>query len=327
MRARVSSAQLLQLVCVSVITQACVSLAHPGRYTPPEPRAAPQASSLSASLSWRESDPEVGEALERSFRAHLSASKLFAKLESERSADVHLHGFANRLCEPYTVFRSRMKCASLPSFGYSGMNVLVGLITLGIWPAVSILGVPTDWGQGQAQLTILAKDPISGVTLKRWTSGLAQKTAYAGLYYSGSPLNKSLAAAATALISRMRPELSALEERLKRIQRWRDEMSVSQGLESSEAAIRVRALLAAEKGAIPGIVPLAADEHELVREGVVRAMMALGAEGPSARGALQMLAKDPRPKVQYAARDALRALDLKGIARSAQHPEVSRLIL
>ncbi len=327
MRTRVNFVHALQLICIAVTTNACVSLAHPGRYTPPGETAAAQASSLSATLDWRGDDPKVRSELAKSFRTHLERSKLFAKLDPKEDADLHLKGFASRMCEPYTVFPSKMKCMSLPSFGYSGMNVLISVITVGIWPAVSILGVPTDWGQGQAELTIHAQDPASSVVLKRWTSGLVTETAYAGLYYSFSPLSESLEAAATKLLSRMRPDLPALQKRLKSIRSWREHMSVSQALRSPEAAVRVRALRVAEESELREIVRLAADEHELVREGVIRALVSLNAKGPSVRGALRMLAKDSRPKVQYAARNALRDLELKAIAQEVQNPEVSRWIL
>src|SRR6185295_3163184 len=95
-----------------------------------------------------------------------------------------------QFCHPHTIFNDPYQCESPESFGYSGMNALLTILTIGAWPAVSIFGVPTDWGSGSAQLSIVALDPETKVELARFDSGLASETAFAGIYYSGSPLAK-----------------------------------------------------------------------------------------------------------------------------------------
>ena len=58
-------------------------------------------------------------------------------------------GEIDQICQPVTVFNAPYACNDLESFGYSGMNVLLALFTLGAWPAVTDGWVELDTDPGR----------------------------------------------------------------------------------------------------------------------------------------------------------------------------------
>jgi hypothetical protein len=226
-----------------------------------------------------------------------------------------------------TVFSDPYTCASHQSFGYSGMNMLLAAVTLGTWPVVSIFGVPTDWARAHAELSIAVLDPVSEVELARFVSGEVNELGYAGLYYAGSPLANSFARAAELLLEALERELPAVE---KRMELARSPRSLEESLAFNDPIVRARALLAIarekDQSRIAAVALRATDEHPEVRRRAAESLKALDARDPQARGALELLAKDPDPHVSAAADRALRALRFRTFAESTSNARCSALI-
>lgn len=311
-------------------TLACVSLSQPGHYDPPPaPERARDRSPLRASaVSFSGAPGDVLTNLDASFTAHLAGAALFAALtpastdpsaNANAGPDVLLRGAVIAYCQPITVFSDPHACVIHQSFGYSGMNMLLALITLGGWPAVSIFGVPTDWARGHAELSIAVLDPVSRLELARFASGQVDELGYAGLYYSSSPLANSLARAGELLIDALAAELPAIERRLAELEK--PGRTIEEALNAKDPVLRARALIAVarEKNAAMSVAAAAraTDEHPQVRAYAAEALEALEARDPAARGALELLSKDQDQRVSAAAHRALRALQFRAFAAAA----------
>lgn len=323
------------VLLVAALSSGCVSLAQPGHYEPPAAPARPTPSRLTVALRPPITPPggaSLVDAFDASLRAHLQQAGLFARLGSAGAAapaDLWLVPSVD-VCQPTTVFSDPLACTTHQSFGYSGMNVLLGLVTLGVWPAVTIFGVPSDWATASARVQLAVQDPVSAVELARFDSGLVEDWAVAGIYHRGSPLAEALASASAAVVGELDAALPALEARVARIEAAGTERDPERALASPEEAIRVRAVLAlaatGDAAQAGRVAAGASDASPRVRVQVALALRALGADDPRARGALEVLARDADPTVQTTAVATRHALAFRAWAAATRDPQVAAAI-
>lgn len=330
-------------VLVVVSTTACVSVGEPGRFEPEAPPlvGAPMSGLVAKASPWRYDsggqNDEIARRFEESMTLHLARAQLFREF-TDGVADVELRGRIVRLCEPISVIQSPVPCAQRETFGY-GSSAMVTFGTLGIWPLISLFGVPTDGGTAEASLVLRAHDPQTGVELATWASGEVAETAYAGLYYRGSPMAKTLRAAADILVDKLRSSLPALEERIRKIARWRERYdplrlsSLLEALGDPEPAIRSQALIALAtlgpeaRGAAPQLRRAAADPDPRVRWHSVRTLEAIEALDPASLSSVALLIKDPDPDVQWEARGVLHRMNFKLKSLELQDPELAQAVV
>lgn len=329
------------LLAVASLT-ACVSLAEPGRFdpAPPRPDRAPVSGLVAKTTPWRLSGvdqaTEIAARFDVSMNAELAGAQLFRALQDEGS-DLELRGEIAWMCEPISVLDSPLRCVRHETLGY-GYSAQLALFTLGVWPVISIFGVPTDAGTAEASLVLRAYDPETGVQLADWSSGEVAATAYAGLYYRGSPMAKALSSAAQALLEKVRLALPQLEARIRTSARWREQYdaesasSLAQALSDPEPTIRSHALIAlaalkAEaRAAGPALRKVAADPEPRVRWHAVRALEAIDELDPATLATIEVLAKDPSPEVQSEALLVKHRLSFKVNAAQLAEPELASLV-
>jgi len=317
----------------------CITTDRPGYYVarPPVDTSPTPLSAISAAqVEWN--GIEEAADLAPSFQAQLDAAQVFAP-PAAGGPDLALQGSVGSFCQPQTVFAERFPCHDHDSFGMSGMNVLLSLVTLGVWPVSTLLGVPSDWGIARAVLMVRAVDPQTGVILASFSSDVVEESDVAGIYYRGNPLARTLDVAGAKLIAQMREQAPVLAERTKVLQQWtrsaldrpaESERLIREALDAPDAALRARAVRAlapgmTSAGTLPGLVRRAIDEDPIVRALAVRALAARPDE-PSARAALEVLTQDRSDDVRSRALDALRRQAFAAMAAATTEP-LSSLIL
>lgn len=327
-----------------VSTTGCVSVGEPGHFEPEAPplAGAPISGLVAKATPWRYAGraqaDEITQRFDESMTLHLSGARLFRE-STEGEANVELRGEIEWLCEPISALsNSPVPCAERETFGY-GSSAMVTFGTLGIWPLISIFGVPTDGGTAEASLVLRAHDPQTGVELAAWPSGEVAETAYAGLYYRGSPMAKTLRAAADILVDKLRSSLPALEERIHKIARWRERYdpqqlsSLLEALGDPEPAIRGQALMVLAalgpdaSGAASQLRRAAADPDPRVRWYSVRALEAIQALDPASLATVALLTKDPDPEVRREAGSVQHRMNFKLRSLELRDPELALAVV